>query len=280
MGFLLNSTSRDRQLSHFGEALLATTILLAGLVMYLGSWGISDRITSRGEICLRLPHDDLAASLKRGPVENQLLRQYLQGTRLIQALSAASPAQRVRLNEQLNGIVRELDSLCHLNMYYYNQGAALLTLATTSATVVVVCLLLVAPEGVQNITRVQRTMFFSSAAILGVSINLLQLGEQQVNASRAQTMYHSQKALLQRMASSLANQRLETGIFPAQSLEPLRNAEAVAWLISGIDNQRLAMPEPRFFLNDKMANDIWSSLLNGDKDRPPERSRTSPLPTP
>ncbi|MEB3256823.1 MAG: hypothetical protein VKN83_00740 [Cyanobacteriota bacterium] len=40
------------------------------------------------------------------------------------------------------------------------------------------------------------------------------------------------------------------------------------------------MPEPRFFLNDKMANDIWSSLLNGDKDRPPERSRTSPLPTP
>ena len=164
MGVLLDSTSRDRQLSHFGEALLATTILLAGLVIFLGSWGISDRTTSRGEICLKLPNDDLAASLKSGPVENQLLRQYLLGTRLIQALSAASPAQRVRLNEQLNGIVRELDSLCHLNMYYYNQGAALLTLATTSATVVVVCLLLVAPEGVQNITRAQRTMLRGSSS--------------------------------------------------------------------------------------------------------------------
>ena len=254
----------SRRLSRFGEVLLGISILITALVIYEASLQISSQMSGRGEVCLSLPKDAHLASVPEVSVNNQLLRQYRQGMLLIQELPAASPSQRLRLNEQLNGIVRELSSVCYLNLYYINQESALLTLATTSSTVVVICLVLVAPAGVQNITRTQRTVLFTAGAVLGVAINFLQLGEQQVNATRANQMYHGEKALLQRMASSLANKRLEAGITSDNGLEPLRNPDDVARLISGIDTQRLAMPEPRLQFDGTMAKDIWTRLLTDD----------------
>ena len=255
----------NRRLTHWGEALLAMALLMAGLTVYYGTWAIGHRITSRGEFCLRLPlTPDLAhqGGLVR---ENQLLRQYELGKKLIHELPAASDAQRLRMKEQLNGLVRDIDSICVLKIFYYSQELSLLTLATCSATLLMICLVLLAPEGLQNISRGIRTVVFSAGVILGVSVNFLQLGQLSQNSARSQQIYRGHYALLQRFTSSLANQRIENGIsrssLPAQ---PLSTPLAVAQLITAIDTKRLAMADPRMELDGSMAEQTWSHLLKGD----------------
>jgi hypothetical protein len=238
-------------------------------------------MTNRGEICLRLP-DSKDSAPRRGGGENRLLRQHRQGEQLIQTLPAASSGQRIRLGEQLYGLVHELDSICRLNIYYFNQGVALLTLATTSATGVVICVVLLAPRGVQNINLTQRTVLFASAGILGMTVNLLQLGQQQANSAKAQQIYRGQYALLQRFESSLANERLEKGLASKPGLQALNTPAAVAQLISAIDTQRLAMPDPRMTLNGSLAEGTWTRLLEGDdggsSDSKAEPAAPQPLP--
>jgi hypothetical protein len=254
-----------RRLTPFGQALLATGLVLTGLLIYSGSWEISRRMTNRGEICLKLRPAQAAAAA--APEGNRLLRQYRVGMTLIQGLSVATPGQRLRLAEQLNGLVRELDSLCRLSTFFTNEEAALLNLATACATVIVVCLVLLAPQGLQTVSRSQRTVFFTAGAILGLVINLLQLGEQQTNSTLAWQIYRGHDALLQHLSSSLANRRLEPGLSPGTGPEPLASPEAVARLISSIDSQRLAMPDPRLKFNSSVAQSAWGRLLGGGADR-------------
>ena len=191
-----DGNSPRRRLSPCGQAVLTGGILITGLLILGGAWAMSLLMTNRGEICLRLP-DSKESAPRRGGGENRLLRQQRQGEQLIQTLPAASSGQRIRLGDQLYGLVHELDSICRLN-----------TLATTSATGVVICVVLLAPRGVQNINLTQRTVLFACAGILGMTVNLLQLGQQQANSAKAQLIYRGQYALLQRFESSLANQRL------------------------------------------------------------------------
>lgn len=257
-----------RRLNQWGQALLALVILVAGLGIYGGAWQISFRMSSRGELCLRLPAAKAASAADLR--ENQLLRQYQLGMALIQRLPAATPGQRLRLNEQLHGLVRELDSVCNLIFYYTNEQAALLTLATASATLVLLVVVLVAPEGVQSINRSQRTVFITASGLLALTLNFLQLGEQQTNSNLAETNYHGHDVLLQHLNSSLANQRLEPGIATAADTEALDTEAldtpaAVARLISGIDAQRLAMPDPRLQLSDSVAEAAWGRLLGNPK---------------
>ena len=251
----------SRRLSPFGQGLLAASILLAGVFIYAGTWELCRRISNRGELCLELPSQTQLQP--QGLMTNQLLRQQHLGLELIAKLPAATPGQRLRLNEQLNGLVRELDSLCKLNKYYTNEEAALLSLATASGTLIVVCLVLLAPQGVQNIGRSQRTVIFSAGALLGTALNFLQLGQQQMNGTEVQKNYRGHNALLQHLSSSLANQRLEGGLTAGAALLPLTSADAVAQLISGIDAHRLAMPDPRLQLSDSAAQSAWSRLLGG-----------------
>ena len=180
---------------------------------------------------------------------------------VVNTLPAATAGQRLRLQEQLRGLVGEIDSLCRLNKYYANEEAALLSLATASGTLIVICLVLLAPQGVQTISRAQRTVIFSSGALLGTALNVLQVGELQTNGTLVQQNYRGHDALLQHMSSSLANQRLESGIATGAALQPLNSPAAVAQLISGIDAQRLAMPDPRMQLSDSAAQSAWGRLL-------------------
>lgn len=259
-----------RRLNQWGQALLALVILVAGLGIYGGAWQISFRMSSRGELCLRLPAAKAASAADLR--ENQLLRQYQLGMALIQRLPAATPGQRLRLSEQLHGLVRELDSVCNLIFYYTNEQAALLTLATASATLVLLVVVLVAPEGVQSINRSQRTVFITASGLLALTLNFLQLGEQQTNSNLAETSYHGHDVLLQHLNSSLANQRLEPGIATAADTEALDTVAldtpaAVARLISGIDAQRLAMPDPRLQLSDSVAEAAWGRLLGNPEPK-------------
>jgi len=272
-----DGNSPRRRLSPYGQAVLTGGILITGLLIFGGSWAMSVLMSNRGEICLRLPDspDSKNSAPPRGGGENRLLRQYRQGEQLIQTLPAASSGQRIRLGEQLYGLVHELDSICRLNIYYFNQGVALLTLATTSATGVVICVVLLAPRGVQNINLTQRTVLFASAGILGMTVNLLQLGQQQANSAKAQQIYRGQYALLQRFGSSLANQRLEKGLASNPGSQPLNTPAGVAQLISAIDTRRLAMPDPRMTLNGSLAEGTWTRLLEGD-DGGPNDSKAEP----
>lgn len=251
-----------RRLSPFGQGLLAAAILLGGVVVYAGTWELCRRLTSRGEICMELPSTPTPP--QEPWMDNPLLRQQRLGLRLIETLPAATASQRLRLEEQLHSLVREIDSLCRLNKYYTNEEAALLSLATASGTLIVICLVLLAPQGVQNISRTQRTVIFSAGAVLGTALNFLQLGELQMNGTMVQQSYRGHDALLQHLSSSLANQRLETGIAPGPALQPLTTPAAVAQLISGIDAHRLAMPDPRLQLSDSVAQSAWSRLLGSD----------------
>lgn len=263
-----------RLLTRSGQGLLAAVILIMGLVIYGAAWQISLRMSSRGELCLKLPSSQ---AMGQGDLfDNQLLRQYQLGRQLIAGIPAATPSQRLRLNEQLNGLVRELDSFCTLIFYTTNEQAALLTLATASATVVLLVVVLVAPEGLQSINRTQRTVFITAGAMLALTLNFLQLGEQQSNNNRAQHGYRGHDALLQRLNSSLANQRLEPGLGPTAATEGLNTSAGVAPLITSIDSQRLAMPDPRLQLSDNVAEDAWSRLLGSRSASGPPQPGAQP----
>jgi hypothetical protein len=271
----------QRRLTHWGEALLSMAVLLVGLAVYAGTWDISRRMTSRGELCLKLPLSPALAHQGGVVQENQLLRQYELGKVLIRQLPAATEGQRLRMKEQLNGLVREIDSICNLKVFYYSQESALLTLATGSATLLTICLVLLAPQGLQNISRALRTAIFTAGVILGGSVNFLQLGQPSQNGERAQQIYRGQYALLQRFTSSLANQRIEDGIhkssIPSQSLSsPL----AVAQLITAIDTKRLSMADPRMELDGALAEQAWSHLLKGDGDPVPANGKVSTVAPP
>ncbi|MFM7515026.1 MAG: hypothetical protein ACKO3F_17045 [Cyanobium sp.] len=264
-----------RRLTPWGQGLLAAALLTVGLTVFFGAWEISRRMTSRGEICLKLPFAPLSHAPQSESRENQLLRQYKTGKTLIQELPAASRAQRLRLNEQLESLVRDLDSLCHLKIYYYSEAAALLSVATGSATVVLISVALLAPRGLQTINRGLGTVLVTAGAILGVSVNFLQLGQQQQNGARAQQIYRGQYALLQRFSSSLANQRIEQGISSANDSPLLTSSLAVAELITSMETQRLAMPDPRMDLNSSLAEQTWSHLLKGKGDTPAGNGKAS-----
>ncbi|MFM7465180.1 MAG: hypothetical protein ACKO28_06875 [Cyanobium sp.] len=180
------------------------------------------------------------------------------------------------MKEQLNGLVREIDSICNLKIYYYSQESALLTLATGSATLLMICLVLLAPEGLQNISRGLRTAIFTAGVILGGSVNFLQLGQPTQNGARAQQIYRGQYALLQRFTSSLANQRIEDGIHKsAIPSQPLSTPLAVAQLITAIDTKRLSMADPRMALDGALAEQAWSHLLKGDDEPAPGNGKAS-----
>lgn len=232
------------------------------MTIYASTWEISRRLTSRGEICLELPS---GPTPPQPPLlENQLLRQQRVGRQLIQALPAALPGQRLRLIDQLDGMVRELDSLCRVSLFFTNEEQALLTLATASATLLIICLVVLAPQGIQNISRTLRTVILTSGVMLGTAVNFLQLGEQQLNARLVRQSYNRHNGLLQHVSSSLANRRLERGLSPGFALEPLTTPTAVARLISGIDAHRLALPDPRLQRSDSTAQSAWSRLLGAD----------------
>lgn len=251
-----------RRLTGFGQGVLAAAVLLAGVMVYASTWEITRRLTSRGEICLELPSG--ATPAQPPLVENQLLRQQRVGRQLITTLPAALPGQRLRLADQLDDMVRELDSLCRLSLFYTNEEQALLSLATASATLLIICLVLLAPEGLQNISRALRTVIFASGVLLGTAVNFLQLGEQQLNGRLVRQSYNRHDALLQHVSSSLANQHLERGLSPGAAGEPLTTPDAVARLISGIDAHRLALPDPRLQRSDSAAESVWSRLLGTD----------------
>lgn len=264
-----------RRLSGFGQGLLAAAILVAGVMVYASTWEISRRLSSRGEICLELPSGPTPPQPPL--IENQLLRQQRVGRQLIAALPAALPGQRLRLADQLDDMVRDLDSLCRLSLFYTNEEQALLSLATASATLLIICLVLLAPQGIQNISRALRTVIFASGVLLGTAVNFLQLGEQQLNGRLVRQSYNRHDALLQHVSSSLANQRLEHGLSRGAALEPLTTPAAVARLISGIDAHRLALPDPRLQRSDSAAQSVWSRLLGADgSDGTGDGGRESP----
>lgn len=255
--------SRRRRLSPFGQVVLAGGFLVAGLLILGGAWTMSQRTTNLGKFCLKLP-DSREVSPRGDGGESLPLRAHQHGDRLIQALPAAYPGQRIRLRQQLEGLIQDIDSACRLNIFYFNQQGALLTLATISATGVVICLVLMAPQGVQNINLTQRTVMFTSAGVLGMTVNLLQLGQLQTNIAKARENYLGRYALLMRFESSLANQRLEKGLTSNSGSQLLNTPTAVAQLISAVDTRRLTLPDPRMTLNSSLAEVTWTRLLAGD----------------
>lgn len=255
-----------RRLTHFSQALLATGLLMAGFGIYAGAWEISLRMSSRGELCLRLTPGTGEQIASMGG--NQLYGQYRLGLDLIRQLPGATVGQRQRLSNQLGGLVQDVDSFCNLVFYYTNERAALLTLATVSATVMLLIAVVVAPEGIQSISRTQRTTFFTASALLAVTMNFLQLGEQLTNSDQAQSSYHGHAALLQRLNSSLANHSLEEGIDGPGALDALKTSAGVSRLISGIDRQRLSMPDPRLQLSDSVSEQAWRRLLDPSASAP------------
>lgn len=263
------SSPPRRRLTTWGQLMLSAALLLASLTVYLGAWEISRRITSHGEICQKLSLTSPSEVHEGFPMQSQLLRDYEIGKELIRALPSAYPGQRLRLTEQLYGLVTDLDGLCRLSIYYLNEESALLTAATSSASLLIISLVMLAPQGFQNISRSLRTVVFTAGAILGLSVNFLQLGQQQVNGVKVEEVYRSHYALLQRFTSSLANQRIEAGISASQVLLSLTTPLAVAQLITAIDTKRLSMPDPRMEFDSSLAKQIWMQLLKGDGDGEP-----------
>lgn len=276
------SPAGARRISAAGQVAISGMIAIAGLVSYIGTLHIYEHLSRFSRPCLSLPADDRPpASPPEAPISNRqisrreslLLNQYEQTQDLISMLSQATPGQQLRLNQQLRILTHGLDDFCSINSRFRAQQAGLLLVATWSASVTTILLLLMAPQGLQNTSRTERTIFISTAFVLGISLSFLSFLDPDTNATKAVVSYTNYNRLLQSLSSSLANQQLlllspkSTPTTP-DVRQPLNSASHVAKLISNLDAALLSIPDPTITVNGNFAKNAFTTILN-TRDQPP-----------
>lgn len=271
-----------RQISLLGQVVITTAIILAGLTSFLGTRQIYEHLNQSTLTCLSLPAGNSRESpIEHSPIANKsisrkeslLLNQYEQSQELIAGLAKATPGQRLRLSQQLRILTHGLDDFCIIHSRFRAQQAGLLLVATWSASLATMLALLMAPQGLQNTSRTERTIFISTAFVLGISLSFLNFLDPDTNAIKAVASYTNYNRLLQSLSSSLANQQLlllspKSTQTAAAARQPLSSSSLVAELISNLDAALIAIPDPTITVNGNFARNAFTTILN-TRDEPP-----------
>lgn len=269
-----------RQISSVGQILLSSLVILAGLISFHITRTVYEYLNASWQPCLSLPKDGSKESAQQQAKiipnsqisrnESLLMHQYRQSEYLAEQLASATPGQQIRLNQQLRVLTHGLDSFCRISNHFRSQQAGLLLVGTWSASVAALTLILIAPQGIQNTSRAERTIFISTVFVLGISISLLSFLDPKNNIQSALNSYNNYNNLMQTLSSSLANQQLllssDTRL-PAQG-QALANPARVAALIRDIDLALMAIPNPTITINGSFAETTFNRIIK-DSQQPP-----------
>jgi len=259
-----------------GQIVLSSTVILAGLLSFHISRTVFEYLNASWQPCLSLPRDGSKESVQLQAKiipnshisrnESLLLHQYKQTEDLAEQLTSATPGQQIRLNQQLRILTHGLDSFCRISNHFRSQQAGLLLVGTWSASVAAFSIILMAPQGVQNTNRTERTIFISTAFVLGITISLLSFLDPATNINRALIRYNNYNNLLQSLSSSLANRQLllsGDSRRPEQALgQALTNPARVAALIRALDLSLMSIPNPTISVNGTFAEDTFGRIIS------------------
>jgi hypothetical protein len=271
-----------QRLTRFGQVLVACSIGLVGVVVYLTTWGFGKSIAERLQFCPILtktsyPTENLESLslVSTGDSTNMLIWNYRLNRELIRELKPATRAQRLVLNQQIASLTIRLSRQCHLVRYYRIQAGALTMLATGAAVILVVTGLIRIPKGIRDISRFEQAIFASTLTLLVVSIEILTLGDQQEQSKRNWGNHQRGLQLYSLIRTSLANDQLllpqDSGSTAPldQTATPLNDPEAVGELVSRIDRWLLSIDHGSVKLNNNFARQTYDSIMQGQDQQQP-----------
>lgn len=249
-------------------------MILAGLLSFHATRAY---LNSTWHPCQSLPNDKQqqsespqatgAANTTISRNDTLLLQQYQQTQTLLTLLNSATPAQKLRLNQQLRILTHGIDSFCRLSNQFQSDQAGLLLVSTWSASLSALLIIRMTPNGLHSSNRTEQTIFISTSFLLVICISILSFIDPSKNIINALTGYRDYNNLLQGFSSSLANQQLL--LIPAQRGssqalgQPLTSAAMVANLIGNLDTILQTIPDPTLSLNDSFAQGTFNRMIGG-----------------
>lgn len=218
------------RLSRQGQCALGITLSLLALCIYGWVFGASQRQSQQLLFCQTQP---LLAAAPANPDPQTLS--------LINRLAVATPAQKLRLQQQAHELQLQSHRLCELVRVDRSQVMGLMSVATTFFCLLCLVLVLGLSHGIShNGNRTLQALQTSAAFLLAVPLVVLQLGDHDRSTKTYLMLYREHRALLAQLQSAVANQEL-----PAQATRAsarIRDTRQVAELIRRIDTQQQKIP--------------------------------------
>jgi hypothetical protein len=216
------------RLSRQGQCALGITLSLLALGLYVWVFRASQRQSQQLLFC------QPGAALAAAPANPDP-----QTLSLINRFAVATPAQKMRLQQQTHQLGLQSHRLCELVRFDRSQVMGLMSVATTFFCLL--CLVLCLSYSIRdNGNRTLQALQTSAAFLLAVPLVVLQLGEHDQSTKTYLLLYRDHNALLEQLQSAVANQEL-----PAQGRlanTKIRDNRQVAELIRWIDAQKQEIP--------------------------------------
>lgn len=261
-----------QRLSRPGQALVASGVILLGLVVYGLSWGVTSTRARRFDFCTASSR--ISAGVVREVSEAQAPRGASPGAQawtdplslaLLADLKAASRGQRLLLEEQIATLTLWILRQCALVRNDHIQLVSLSTLATAATALLVIAALVRLPKGLQEISRLEQAIVLPAMALLVASMSSVQLGQQQSHARANWTYYQRSLRLMALVRSSLANQQLllpasPNADAPASPAAPLDDPQAIASLVNRLDSWLESVERGAVRVDNAFAQSMFTNL--------------------
>ena len=250
------------RLSRSGQLCIGLGIVMLATVIYGLSWHLTQQLGRNWQLCMRLE----AAS----PMQQD----YWQALQFVDQLRSATPAQKLRLKQQVRSMVVRIDGICSVVVFYRSQESSLMAVATASVSVLMLAISIGLPQGLANVNnRTLQAVLWANGFLVVLTVSVLQLGQQSINIKGNLSHYRNNHSIFAQLQTSLANQ--DSGI---GSPQPLDSSMRVARMIRDIDNELQMTPVFSLGLDEDLALQMYGRLTSGGTAQPP--SATPPVPQP
>lgn len=246
------------RLSRAGQILLGLAITVLAGLLYWQTVERNQQLSQQFALCLPVQ--------PAGRAQAEAVRQTQS---LINNLTHATPAQKLRLSQQYKLLLSQSVRLCGVASLYRSQESALMTVATSALCLLSLTIALGLTHGlVNNSNRTLNALQVTAAFLLVVPMLFLQLGEQVRNTPIFFQLYLTHRNLIQQLQSALANQDLpvfQVNPGDAQAMDQkilpgLSDPGKVALLIRRLDHQLQALPAVPLNFNDSTVIHVYGWL--------------------
>jgi hypothetical protein len=185
--------------------------------------------------------------------------------------------QKRRLEEQLKELERGMRTACRVGIFYYTNRNATLTIGTAAGIVALGSLALISRQGWEKSSNVLINIGITSGLVLSSAWTFGQLYGQSQNLESFSTKYVVAYALLNSVATSLANATApatatNSAASPGTALD-LNTEAGMAALTQSIDDPLAILNRPTFQIDDSFARSSsqkLNQLLNAQPVSPAE----------
>jgi len=248
------------RLSRSGQLCIGLGIVMLAAFTYGLSWHLTQQLGRHWQLCMRLE----AASPMR--------EEYWQTLQFVDQLRSATPAQKLRLKQQVRLIVVRIDSVCSVMVFYRSQESSLMAVATASVSILTLAISIGLPQGLANLNnRALQAVLWANGFLVVLTVSVLQLGQQSINIKNNLGHYRNNRSLFTELQTSLANQEAGSG-----SPQPLDSSMRVAQMIRDIDAQLQMTPVFSLGLNEDLALRMYGRLTSGGTAQPPSSAQPAP----